>query len=43
MFFAIVFAHPEVMLGWEDLGKVVDLDFLREGMKRQRAGTASKL
>lgn len=28
------------MVGWEHLGKVVDKDFLREGMKQQRAGDA---
>ena len=26
------------MLGWEELGKVLDLDFLREGKEMQRAG-----
>ena len=38
--------QSETMVGWEDLSKVIDLDFLREGMKRQHAGdtvSASKL
>lgn len=32
--------QSEIMLGWEDLSKVLDLDLLRAGMKRQRAGDA---
>lgn len=29
--------QSDVMLGWEDFSKILDLDFLREGMKTQRA------
>lgn len=29
--------QSDTMLGWEDLSKVINLDFLREGMTRQRA------
>lgn len=32
--------RSEVMLGWEDLSQHLDLTFLREGMKTQRAGDA---
>eukprot|EP00747_Dinoflagellata_sp_TGD_P107607 gnl/TRDRNA2_/TRDRNA2_170171_c0_seq5.p1 gnl/TRDRNA2_/TRDRNA2_170171_c0~~gnl/TRDRNA2_/TRDRNA2_170171_c0_seq5.p1 ORF type:complete len:509 (+),score=123.57 gnl/TRDRNA2_/TRDRNA2_170171_c0_seq5:121-1527(+) len=31
------------MLGWEHVAEIVDLDFLRKGMKTQHAGTSSKL
>lgn len=30
--------QSDVMLGWEDFSKILNLDFLREGMKTQRAG-----
>merc|ERR1712072_919133 len=35
--------RSEKMVGWEHIGRVVDKDFLREGMKTQRAGSGSKL
>merc|ERR1712048_1335764 len=31
--------QSETMLGWEDFSQVIDLDFLRDGMRTQRAGT----
>merc|ERR1712066_988716 len=31
--------QSETMLGWEDFSQVIDLEFLRDGMRTQRAGT----
>jgi len=33
--------QSDTMVGWEDFSKILNLDFLREGMKRQRAGDAA--